>query len=389
MIPAVRAIAARHRAAARLEREARSGRAARRVPRPPRRGWSRAARGAASCVAAARRRRVAARRSPPACTVDTSLKREFPRSEPVRVDDAAINARFAGTNTLVLLVEGRRRGRARGAADHRGHRRLERRSRRSPSVGKAISYVDFLKRDPPRAERPTTPTPRERARQARARRRSTSSSTRSRAAAEDFDSHDRPVAPRAPRSALLVHERQHALRPAAARNAPATRSRATFPPGYRVRYTGTLASTAAADRGDGARQDPQHRCRSPSSRSSISALLLRSLRRRAAGGAAAGARGRWSTSASWASLGIPLDTMTSAISAMAVGIGADYAIYFLFRIREELATGPISRSRSAARCRRRARRSLFVSSAIACGYSTSASRASCSTSSSARWSRSP
>src|SRR4029077_10256940 len=35
-------------------------------------------------------------------------------------------------------------------------------------------------------------------------------------------------------------------------------------------------------------------------------------------------------------LGIPLDAVTSAISAMAVGIGADYAIYVLFRIREEL-----------------------------------------------------
>src|SRR5262249_7844618 len=38
--------------------------------------------------------------------VDPSHKREFGAREPVRVDDARINARFAGTNTLILLVEG-------------------------------------------------------------------------------------------------------------------------------------------------------------------------------------------------------------------------------------------------------------------------------------------
>src|SRR5206468_6586239 len=38
-------------------------------------------------------------------------------------------------------------------------------------------------------------------------------------------------------------------------------------------------------------------------------------------------------------LAIPLDIGTATISAMAVGIGADYAVYFLFRLREELALG--------------------------------------------------
>jgi predicted RND superfamily exporter protein len=67
-------------------------------------------------------------------------------------------------------------------------------------------------------------------------------------------------------------------------------------------------------------------------------------------------------------LGLPLDTNTSTIAALAVGIGADYAIYFLFRLREELATEPGWPWRSSAR-RRRARLS-FVSSAIAAGYLT-------------------
>ncbi|MBI5179502.1 MAG: outer membrane lipoprotein-sorting protein [Nitrospinae bacterium] len=38
-------------------------------------------------------------------------------------------------------------------------------------------------------------------------------------------------------------------------------------------------------------------------------------------------------------LGIPLQIATSTISAMAVGIGADYAIYLAYRLKEELARG--------------------------------------------------
>ena len=37
--------------------------------------------------------------------------------------------------------------------------------------------------------------------------------------------------------------------------------------------------------------------------------------------------------------GIPLNIPNSLISAMAVGIGADYAIYLLYRMREQVAKG--------------------------------------------------
>src|SRR5213083_3511191 len=42
--------------------------------------------------------------------IDMSTKREFSAREPVRQDDASINAHFAGTNTLIALVEGTREG---------------------------------------------------------------------------------------------------------------------------------------------------------------------------------------------------------------------------------------------------------------------------------------
>jgi len=69
-------------------------------------------------------------------------------------------------------------------------------------------------------------------------------------------------------------------------------------------------------------------------------------------------------------LGIPLDTITSAISAMAVGIGADYAIYFLFRVREELAHGGRLEDALGRALMTSGKAVLFVSSAIAFGYAT-------------------
>ena len=69
-------------------------------------------------------------------------------------------------------------------------------------------------------------------------------------------------------------------------------------------------------------------------------------------------------------LGVPLDTMTAAISAMAVGIGADYAMYVLFRAREELASGLDVEEALRRTLATSGKAVLFVSSAIALGYAT-------------------
>src|SRR5262249_60630915 len=65
--------------------------------------------------------------------------------------------------------------------------------------------------------------------------------------------------------------------------------------------------------------------------------------------------------------GIWLSMATSAVMAMGVSIGADFAIYLIFRLREELADASLAES---------VRRALvtsgsavfFVSSAVAVGY---------------------
>src|SRR4029077_2671018 len=142
----------------------------------------------------------------------------------------------------------------------------------------------------------------------------------------------------------------------------------TFPPGYRVRVTGSLASTAAA-----AEVMVHGKLRNILQIAlitlTIASLLLRSL----LGGVLVALPLALTVAANFGVMGlfgIPLDTVTSAISAMAVGIGADYAIYFLFRVREELAHGGTLEEAIARALMTSGKAILFVSSAIAAGYAT-------------------
>ncbi len=66
--------------------------------------------------------------------------------------------------------------------------------------------------------------------------------------------------------------------------------------------------------------------------------------------------------------GIRLDIGTALISAMAVGIGADYAIYLIYRLREELARGFDEAAAVSAALTTAGKAILFVASAVAGGY---------------------
>lgn len=66
--------------------------------------------------------------------------------------------------------------------------------------------------------------------------------------------------------------------------------------------------------------------------------------------------------------GVPLNIPNSLISAMAVGIGADYAIYLIYRIREYVAQGqPLAQAVEAA-VKTAGKACLFVATAVAGGY---------------------
>jgi predicted RND superfamily exporter protein len=66
--------------------------------------------------------------------------------------------------------------------------------------------------------------------------------------------------------------------------------------------------------------------------------------------------------------GIPLSMGTAAISAMAVGIGADYAVYFLFRVSEEFQRRGDMRDATAAALLTSGKAIAYVASAVAGGY---------------------
>ncbi len=66
--------------------------------------------------------------------------------------------------------------------------------------------------------------------------------------------------------------------------------------------------------------------------------------------------------------GIRLDIGTALISAMAVGIGADYAIYLIYRLREELARIGDETAAFSTALHTAGKAILFVASAVAGGY---------------------
>jgi len=296
--------------------------------------------------------------------IDMSNKREFKASEPIRVDDAAINAKLAGTNTLILLVEGRGEGALEEPAIMRAIDQLERRLENEPGVGKALSYVDFVRRmhsamnvDRPDAGR----LPATRALTAQYLFLYSLSG-----GADDFDTLLDPTH-RFAKVRLLVHEdsTRYGERLIAL---AADQVAKTFPPGYRVGYTGTLASSAAA-----AEVMVHGKLRNIVQIAlitlAVASILLRSL----LGGFLVALPLVLTVAVNFGVmglLGIPLDTVTSAISAMAVGIGADYAIYFLFRVREELADGGALEDAIGRALMTSGKAVLFVSSAIAFGYAT-------------------
>jgi len=63
-----------------------------------------------------------------------------------------------------------------------------------------------------------------------------------------------------------------------------------------------------------------------------------------------------------------LDMTTAAITSMGVSIGADFAIYLIFRIREELAVAVTPEAAIRASLQTSGKAIFFVSSAVALGY---------------------
>ncbi len=295
--------------------------------------------------------------------INTSLKREFSTKEPIRVDDAILNRQFAGTNTLLLLVEGNAEGAMQEPTIMRAILGLQRRLEKEAGVGKAVSYVDFVRQMhvAMNADKAVDELPDSRALAAQYLFLYSMSG-----GGQDFDTILDPTH-RIAKVRVLVRDDATAYgeRLIALVNEIV---RETFPPGYRVGFTGTIANTAAATEVmvSGKLQNIMQIAVITIVASS---LLLRSV----VGGLLVAVPLVLAVAVNFGVmglLGIPLDTMTSVISAMAVGIGADYAMYFLFRLREELKADVPLATALARALGTSGKAVLFVSSAIAAGYVT-------------------
>jgi predicted RND superfamily exporter protein len=304
-----------------------------------------------ACVAGAMRLRV-----------DTSLKREFKTTDQVRVDDRILNEHFAGTSTLLVLVQGPDDESLEDPAIITAIDGLQRELSKDPAVGKAYSYVDVLRQthasftaDDPTAGR--LPMSEELVAQYLLLQSGSESG---------LDAILDPTH-RTAKVRILVHDDS-------TRHGEALIARASqyvgehFPKGYTARFTGTLASNAATTEVmvDG-------KLRNIAQISAVSVIVASVLLRSFLGGVLValplgltvlvnfGVMG-------W--LGLPLDMVTAAISAMAVGIGADYAMYLVFRIREEAASGDGLEGAVKRALGTSGKAVVFVSSAVAAGYAT-------------------
>jgi uncharacterized protein len=296
--------------------------------------------------------------------VDMSLKRLFRPGDPIRREDARLNARFAGTNTLELLIEGDADGALEEPAALAAVDGLERRIETEPTVGKVLSYVDFVRtmHRELNADRPdVSPLPERRGLIAQYLfLYSTSGGAEAMDAILDPPHRHAFVRLLVKDDRIVNAERLIALVDGWAAS--------HFPPGLHVRYTGSLASSVAHTEVM-VHGKLRNMVQVALITFAVAALLLRS----PLGGLLVALPLALTVAVTFGVMGllaIPLDDFTSAICSMAIGIGADYAMYFLFRVREELALAghydlAIRRALVTS-----GKAVFFVSSAIAVGYAT-------------------
>lgn len=293
-------------------------------------------------------------------TVDMSYIRALGNRDPVRIGDARINAHLAGTSTLVLMIEGAQAGALEEPAILAAITSLERTLEAEPGVGKVFSYADVVSRihremttgDPTAENLPTS---------------------RPLIAQYLFlyspsgESLDALLDPTHRQGKVRILSREDSTRYADELIERVTHIvSTTFPPGYTVRFAGSLGSVSAATETmvDG---KIRNIAQVTAIVFGISSLLLRSF----IGGLLATAPLVLTVLIHFGVMGLiglSLDSNTVTIAAMVVGIGADYAIYFLFRLREELGRSVDLETALQRALMTSGKAVLFVSSAVAAGY---------------------
>ena len=294
--------------------------------------------------------------------VDNSTRGNFsPRLE-VRQDDAKLNSRMGGSNTLYVLLEGGAEDSIKDPAVLRAMDDTQRFIERDPQVGKTLSIADFLRRinQAMNADDPAydgVPESRELVSQYLFLYSLSGEPG-------DFDSYVDYGYRNAVIQVLLKTDS------AAYIGALAQRIRAfiepKLPAGVTVSIGGSSTASAALNEVM-VRSKLYNIAQIAGVVLLISALLFRSL--------LAGllvlvplAASSMATFGTMGIAGIPLSIATASISALVVGIGADYAIYYTYRLREEIRAGRAVADAVAAAHASAGKAALFVASAITGGY---------------------
>ncbi len=299
--------------------------------------------------------------------VNNSFRDWFYAGSPARLDDDLLNRSFGGTATLHLLLEGNAPGSLEDPHVVAAVAELEDLLYREPAIGKVVSYVDFL-REMQRAFRPRAsegsgdlPDSRELIAQylllyaidlGPEELGAVLDPTHRFALITAFSRSDESATFR------LLIERLDAFASARFRDLPA-----------RLHLASGSIGTQVAMNEEVVREKLMNVAQVGSVVFLLSSIVLRSL----AGGllvlaplalAVAVNLGCMGWSGTW------LAMTTAAVTAMGVSIGADFAIYLLYRIREEGRGGRPLREAVSEGLRTAGRATWFVSSAIAAGYLT-------------------
>ena len=261
---------------------------------------------------------------------DNSLKRYNSEHSEVRQDDNALNARFAGTASMIFLIEGQGQDSIKDPKVLQGMAALQEFLERQPYVGKTQSLADLVKRmnramhdDDPAYD--VIPDKRDLLAQY----------LFLYSISGDPQDFDNVVDNDYQKAVIWVYLKDDSTAYAEAlyqRAVPVIQK--NFPPGVTVRLGGQLPNVVAVN-DSLTRGKFENMAQMALVVFALATLVLRSF----VGGmfvvtpllliilANFGLMG-------W--LGVPLDMGTAMTAAMAIGIGADYELYLLFRFREEL-----------------------------------------------------
>ena len=295
-------------------------------------------------------------------TVDNSTMRYLSPHNPVRSDDIVLNDTFGGTNTLFFLVEGAERDSIKNPEVLRGIDTLQDILKQESGVGKTQSFTDLIKQmhqamhadNPQYYEIPDT-------RELIAQYLLLYSMSGD---PQDFDN-------------FVDNDYQRALvwvfmKDDSTANAKALYERVkpviakAFPPGVTVNIGGSLPEIIAMND-----VVVQEKIANTGKMVAVIFVLACVIFRSVVGGLFVIIPVIFIVLSNFGSmgwLGIPLDMGTATTASMAIGIGADYEIYLLYRFREELMRTRSVREATRASLLTSGKAVLFVACAVAGGY---------------------